>query len=142
MPFALCTREKEWNEFAESAEAGPSTQLCQVGSPLAVLLPPPPPPPPPLRLCSECCRRCCLPAHLPNLLPANPPAQPAAPSLPLLAPLCQELARKWGMVIVNPILERDATHGDTIWNTAGARCAGLCQCPAPGGEAPWADTPR
>ncbi|PSC72774.1 beta-ureidopropionase [Micractinium conductrix] len=58
MPFALCTREKEWNEFAESAEAGPSTQLCQ------------------------------------------------------------ELARKWGMVIVNPILERDATHGDTIWNTA------------------------
>lgn len=30
----------------------------------------------------------------------------------------QALARKWGMVIVSPILERDGSHGDTIWNTA------------------------
>ena len=30
----------------------------------------------------------------------------------------QALARKWGMVIVSSILERDAAHGDTIWNTA------------------------
>lgn len=29
MPFAFCTREKAWTEFAESAEAGPSTRLCQ-----------------------------------------------------------------------------------------------------------------
>lgn len=29
MPFAFCTREKEWCEFAESAETGESTQLCQ-----------------------------------------------------------------------------------------------------------------
>ncbi|PRW56067.1 beta-ureidopropionase [Chlorella sorokiniana] len=29
MPFGFCTREKVWNEFAESAEAGPSTRLCQ-----------------------------------------------------------------------------------------------------------------
>ncbi|EFN58757.1 hypothetical protein CHLNCDRAFT_34065 [Chlorella variabilis] len=58
MPFAFCTREKQWTEFAESAEAGPSTRLCR------------------------------------------------------------ELARKHGMVIVNPILERDEAHGDTIWNTA------------------------
>lgn len=27
MPFAFCTREKHWCEFAESAAAGPSTQL-------------------------------------------------------------------------------------------------------------------
>ena len=65
MPFALCTREKQWTEFAESAEEGPSTRLCQ------------------------------------------------------------ELARRHGMVIVNPILERDAAHGDTIWNTA-VRCAACC----------------
>ncbi|KAL4457924.1 hypothetical protein ABPG75_012789 [Micractinium tetrahymenae] len=58
MPFAFCTREKSWCEFAESAEEGPSTRLCQ------------------------------------------------------------ELARKHGMVIVNPILERDDAHGGTIWNTA------------------------
>lgn len=30
MPFAFCTREKQpWCEFAEDAECGPSTQLCQ-----------------------------------------------------------------------------------------------------------------
>jgi predicted amidohydrolase len=48
MPFAFCTREKEWTEFAESAEDGETTRLCQ------------------------------------------------------------ELARKHNMVIVSPILERDA----------------------------------
>lgn len=58
MPFAFCTREKSWCEFAECAETGESVALCQT------------------------------------------------------------LARKWGMVIVNPILERDAAHNDTIWNTA------------------------
>ncbi|KAI3436839.1 hypothetical protein D9Q98_006249 [Chlorella vulgaris] len=58
MPFGFCTREKQWNEFAESAESGPSTRLCQ------------------------------------------------------------ELARKHGMVIISPILERDEAHGGTIWNTA------------------------
>jgi len=30
----------------------------------------------------------------------------------------QELAKKWNMVIVSPILERDEEHQDTIWNTA------------------------
>ena len=30
MPFAFCTREKyPWTEFAESAEDGPATRLCQ-----------------------------------------------------------------------------------------------------------------
>lgn len=29
-----------------------------------------------------------------------------------------ELAIKYGMVIISPILERDEIHGDTIWNTA------------------------
>jgi hypothetical protein len=29
MPFAFCTREKHWNEFAESAETGPTTQMLQ-----------------------------------------------------------------------------------------------------------------
>lgn len=27
-------------------------------------------------------------------------------------------AKKYDMVIVSPILERDETHGDNIWNTA------------------------
>ncbi|XP_055260933.1 beta-ureidopropionase [Moschus berezovskii] len=31
---------------------------------------------------------------------------------------CQELARKHEMVVVSPILERDAAHGDVLWNTA------------------------
>ena len=29
MPFAFCTREKQWCEFAESAETGESVALCQ-----------------------------------------------------------------------------------------------------------------
>ena len=36
------------------------------------------------------------------------------PSFHLLSPL----ARKFNMVIVSPILERDDAHGETIWNTA------------------------
>ena len=32
--------------------------------------------------------------------------------------LLSELAKKYNMVIVSPILERDHLHGDTIWNTA------------------------
>ena len=31
----------------------------------------------------------------------------------------QEMARKYNMVIVSSILERDSAHGETIWNTAG-----------------------
>uniref|UniRef100_A0A7R9V6E3 Beta-ureidopropionase n=1 Tax=Chlamydomonas euryale TaxID=1486919 RepID=A0A7R9V6E3_9CHLO len=58
MPFAFCTREKQWCEFAESAESGESVRQCQAA------------------------------------------------------------ARKWGMVVVCPILERDAAHGDVVWNTA------------------------
>lgn len=57
MPFAFCTREKRWCEFAEPVE-GESTQFLQ------------------------------------------------------------EFARKYNMVIVSPILERDIKHGETIWNTA------------------------
>jgi len=30
----------------------------------------------------------------------------------------QELAKRYNMVIISPILERDETHQDTIWNTA------------------------
>ena len=30
----------------------------------------------------------------------------------------QDLARKYNMVIVSPILERDVNHGETLWNTA------------------------
>lgn len=57
MPFAFCTREKRWCEFAEPVD-GESTQFLQ------------------------------------------------------------ELAQKYNMVIVSPILERDVKHGETIWNTA------------------------
>ena len=57
MPFAFCTREKRWCEFAEPVD-GESTQFLQ------------------------------------------------------------DLARKYNMVIVSPILERDINHGETIWNTA------------------------
>lgn len=32
--------------------------------------------------------------------------------------LCCDLARKYNMVVINPILERDITHGEVIWNTA------------------------
>ncbi|KAI6678463.1 hypothetical protein NL676_039259 [Syzygium grande] len=57
MPFAFCTREKRWCEFAEPVD-GESTRFLQ------------------------------------------------------------DLAKKYNMVIVNPILERDINHGETIWNTA------------------------
>ncbi|XP_068654988.1 beta-ureidopropionase [Aristolochia californica] len=57
MPFAFCTREKSWCEFAEPID-GETTQFLQ------------------------------------------------------------NLARKYNMVIVSPILERDLNHGETIWNTA------------------------
>ncbi|KAI3789096.1 hypothetical protein L2E82_01883 [Cichorium intybus] len=57
MPFAFCTREKRWCEFAEPAD-GESTQFLQ------------------------------------------------------------GFARKYNMVIVSSILERDLKHGETIWNTA------------------------
>ncbi|CAO2815776.1 unnamed protein product [Amaranthus hypochondriacus] len=57
MPFAFCTREKSWCEFAEPVD-GESTHFLQA------------------------------------------------------------LARKYNMVIVSPILERDVLHGETIWNTA------------------------
>lgn len=57
MPFAFCTREKKWCEFAEPVD-GESTQFLQ------------------------------------------------------------EFARKYNMVIISPILERDIKHGETIWNTA------------------------
>ncbi|KAK9165666.1 hypothetical protein Scep_000857 [Stephania cephalantha] len=58
MPFAFCTREKRWCEFAEPVEDGESTQFLQA------------------------------------------------------------LAKKYNMVIVSPILERDVNHGETVWNTA------------------------
>ncbi|KAK3420074.1 hypothetical protein EUGRSUZ_G00862 [Eucalyptus grandis] len=57
MPFAFCTKEKSWCEFAEPVD-GESTRFLQ------------------------------------------------------------DLAKKYNMVIVNPILERDINHGETIWNTA------------------------
>uniref|UniRef100_A0A0E0LKQ8 Beta-ureidopropionase n=1 Tax=Oryza punctata TaxID=4537 RepID=A0A0E0LKQ8_ORYPU len=57
MPFAFCTREKRWCEFAESVD-GESTQFLQ------------------------------------------------------------QLAKKYNMVIVSPILERDVNHGEIVWNTA------------------------
>jgi len=56
MPFAFCTRERQWCEFAESAEGGPSVAFCQA------------------------------------------------------------LARKWGMVIVSPILERWAGTAVWVWH--------------------------
>jgi beta-ureidopropionase len=56
MPFAFCTREKRWCEFAEPVDGG-STQFLQ------------------------------------------------------------DLAQKYNMVIVSPILERDINHGEIIWNT-------------------------
>ncbi|KAG9133393.1 hypothetical protein Leryth_024110 [Lithospermum erythrorhizon] len=57
MPFAFCTREKRWCEFAEPID-GESTQFLQ------------------------------------------------------------SFAKKYGMVIVSSILERDIKHGETLWNTA------------------------
>ena len=57
MPFAFCTREKRWCEFAEPVD-GESTLFLQ------------------------------------------------------------DLAKKYNMVIISPILERDVKHGETLWNTA------------------------
>ncbi|CAG0892285.1 unnamed protein product [Cyprideis torosa] len=32
--------------------------------------------------------------------------------------LCQEMASRFNMVIVSPILERDSVHGEVLWNTS------------------------
>ena len=58
MPFAFCTREKHWAEFAEDPYTGPATELLS------------------------------------------------------------KLARRYDMVIVSPILERDSAHQGVLWNTA------------------------
>lgn len=49
---------------------------------------------------------------------AGIPGSPLPARGPLANPCLQAMARKWGMVIVSPILERDASHRETIWNTA------------------------
>ncbi|XP_072911683.1 beta-ureidopropionase isoform X3 [Hemitrygon akajei] len=38
--------------------------------------------------------------------------------LPTDSPVSEQLARKYNLVVVSPILERDELHGDTLWNTA------------------------
>lgn len=40
------------------------------------------------------------------------------PSLLYNSYLWLQMAKKYNMVIVSPILERDETHGGTVWNTA------------------------
>jgi hypothetical protein len=37
----------------------------------------------------------------------------------IITDLSLKMAKKYNMVIVSPILERDESHADTIWNTAG-----------------------
>lgn len=65
--------------------------------------------------------------------------------------LLQGFARKYNMVIISPILERDEAHGETIWNTAvvignngnvigkhrkvGAYCRSACSCLQPEAQA-------
>ncbi|CAI5474613.1 unnamed protein product [Closterium sp. Yama58-4] len=71
MPFAFCTREKHWCEFAEVVpEASSSNGGDNKGM-----------------------------------------------GWPTVALVC-ELARRHNMVIISHVLERDVTHGDTVWNTA------------------------
>lgn len=36
----------------------------------------------------------------------------------LIINIALQLARRYNMVIVSPILERDHVHGETLWNTA------------------------
>ena len=43
-------------------------------------------------------------------------ASDSSPQVPNMT--MQALAEQHNMVIVSPILERDETHGDTVWNTA------------------------
>ena len=38
----------------------------------------------------------------------------------------QQLARQYNMVIISPILERDLTKGDVIWNAAGGCGRTMC----------------
>lgn len=112
MPFAFCTREKAWTEFAESAEAGPSTRLCQelarkhnmVGwaHPCGDEME---------KRAALCVRRGwrCTVGQLTDRSPSPGP---------FVSTDCACL-----QVIVSPILERDEAHGETIWNTAVVRCS-------------------
>ena len=101
-PFFFCTREKQpWLELAESSESGPSVLLCK-----------------------EVCA-----LRLTTLLGKSPSATPAHPLIYMfflyfitlvcyLSPFGVQMAKKYNMVIVCPILERDDTHSHIIWNTA------------------------
>ena len=95
MPFAFCTREKQpWCEFAESAEHGPTTKLCEEVNSVNVCI---------FSgiLCNHLCKKSQkqYDLHFYNLRNF-------------------QLARKYDMVIISPILERDEKHGDVLWNTA------------------------
>ena len=99
-PFFFCTREKApWTEFAESAEDGPTTQMlqevsCQTFSDAwveeaAVLASP--------AICFWC---------------------KSCKHYTLSASFTLQLAKKYNMVIISPILERDENHGGVLANTA------------------------
>jgi beta-ureidopropionase len=109
-PFAFCTREREWCEFAECAETGATTRLLQAlavqhnmvclyhlrgdALPTALFVERG-------RYCSVLGTSCELyTAHYPSILKGA---------------LCA-----WGgdQVIISPILERDSAHSDVLWNTA------------------------
>ena len=108
MPFIFCTREKyPWTEFAESAEDGPTTKLCQ-------------------EVCNHhitfpvttwwvhiVTRLTTWTIHFVTWLTTW-----LVHLVTWLITWFFQMAKKYNMVIVSPILERDDTHGGILANTA------------------------
>ena len=112
MPFAFCTREKQpWMEFAECAETGQrydfifflfSSWFSQINFDSRIFE---------NIILQKNCKE--------KILQKNKLCRTKNSSKNLFSTkLLSECAKKYKMVIVSPILERDMVNGESIWNTA------------------------
>ncbi|CAI7883775.1 unnamed protein product [Closterium sp. NIES-54] len=103
MPFAFCTREKHWCEFAEVV---PEASISNGGDNNGMG-------------CNGTGNSSCRSSGGSGGGGGSGGAsglrgREAGPTVSLVC----ELARRHNMVIISHVLERDVTHGDTVWNTA------------------------
>ncbi|GJP56487.1 hypothetical protein CLOM_g15554 [Closterium sp. NIES-68] len=93
MPFAFCTREKHWCEFAEVVPEASGSNGGDDNNGVR---------------CNG------SGSSSSSRSGSGGGGSKAGPTVDLVC----ELARKHNMVIISHVLERDVTHGNTVWNTA------------------------
>ena len=92
----MCTREKlPWSQFSESAEDGPTTKMVQE--------------------VSRCLRFFYIPTHPHTHIHTHTRSHTHTHTH---THTLTQMAKKYNMVIVSPILERDEVPRGTLWNTA------------------------